>query len=325
MKQNFFTRIIVVLLLLTAFTKMIKAQTTDENGNINIPTKWIHADSLRVRSIHVGDSSITIGGGGTGWGAGSTTTSGPANNNITCSNGVLNFGMTPPLNFTNMSMNIGTQTTTYKLHLHDATNASNSVNPFIHFTNTPTGQLTTDGFKVGIASNGSADLIQSEALPMRFYLNLSGLQPILRMYMQGNGTTSDGFVAIGNSFNNPQFRLDVNDNINVNSNTATSTTTNFINSGYRLGGNLVLALPNDNVNAHNTFVGRSGNQLGNPGTNNTYLGFQAGLVSSGITATACDYNTFIGVNSGVANITHWNTFLGGNLGQSNTTGSQIHS
>jgi len=32
------------------------------NTNLNLPDKWIHADSLRVRTIHVGDSSIWIGG-----------------------------------------------------------------------------------------------------------------------------------------------------------------------------------------------------------------------------------------------------------------------
>jgi len=31
------------------------------NSNLNMPDKWIHADSLRCRVIHVGDSSITIG------------------------------------------------------------------------------------------------------------------------------------------------------------------------------------------------------------------------------------------------------------------------
>jgi hypothetical protein len=140
----------------------VNAQSTEQN--IDIPNSWIHADSLRVRAIHVGDSSIIIGSGFFTPGSTSTSTSTGLNtNNIRCSNGVLNFGHSTA-NFTNMSLNVGTQTTTYKLHLHDATNGSNAVNPFIHFTNTPTGQLTTDGFKVGIASNGSADLIQSEAL-----------------------------------------------------------------------------------------------------------------------------------------------------------------
>jgi hypothetical protein len=212
--------------------------------NINIPENWIHADSLRVRSIHVGDSSIFIG----------TLMAGTLNNVISTTtgslflepiNGTLNLAKLNP-NQGDCNFNIGTNANTYKLHLHDGTNASNTVNPFIHFTNTPTGQLTTDGFAVGISSVGDADFIQKEQRPMRFYTanNASGAIT-LRMFIQTNNTANDGFVAIGNGFSTPAYRLDVNDNINVNSNTATSTTTNFINAGYRIGGNLVLAVPND--------------------------------------------------------------------------------
>jgi hypothetical protein len=242
-KQTSIKRVIITMICLSVSITSY-AQITSQN--IDIPEHWIHADSLRVRAIHVGDSSIIIGSGTFGGTTTTSTSTGLNTNNIRCSNGVLNFGHSTA-NFTNMSLNVGTQTTTYKLHLHDATNGSNAVNPFIHFTNTPTGQLTTDGFAIGISSAGHADLIQKEQLPMRFYTanNASGTIT-LRMFIQTNNTTNDGYVAIGNGFSTPAFRLDVNDNINVNSNTASSTTANFINAGYRIGGNLVLALPNEN-------------------------------------------------------------------------------
>jgi hypothetical protein len=134
-----------------------------------------------------------------------------------------------------LGFNIGTTASSTLLHIHDGGFAAS---PFTHYTNNVTGTGTLNGFKVGIASTSAADFMQQQAQPIRFWA-----QTAYRMQI----APTTGFVAIGNGFSTPAYRLDVNDNINVNSNTATSTTTNFINAGYRIGGNLVLAVPNDNL------------------------------------------------------------------------------
>ncbi len=66
-------------------------------SNLNLPDKWIHADSLRCRVIHVGDSSINIGG------------TGPIgfNNNIFSTNGSLRIQSNAANNFSTI-INAGT-------------------------------------------------------------------------------------------------------------------------------------------------------------------------------------------------------------------------
>lgn len=288
--------------------------------SIKIPNGFIQADSIRTRVIHIGDSSITIGAGSFF----GTTTTNTNSNNITCSNGVLNFGQSSSTNFTKISLNVGTQTTTYKLHLHDGSNSSNAYTPYIHFTNSSTNQTTADGFLVGIASNGSADLIQHETKPIRFWINSAEC-----MHIQGNNTSNSGFVGIGNGFTNPIFRLDVDDDVNINSNTSTSLTSDYLNAGYRIGGHLVLALPNDQLSSSttsgnggcNTFVGRAGNINSNCGWDNTFVGYQAGVVNISTSSSNGMRNTFVGSKAGQANTTGFdNTFLGSLAGEKNSTG-----
>jgi hypothetical protein len=134
--------------------------------SIKIPSGFVYADSVRCRVLHVGDSSITIGSAP--WFG--TTTSGN-NNNITCSNGQLNFGQSSVPFFGNITLNVGTTTNTYKLHLHDQSANANGAQfePYIHFTNSVTNQTIGDGFIVGINSGAGADLINRENTDMHFF------------------------------------------------------------------------------------------------------------------------------------------------------------
>ncbi|MFM2225491.1 MAG: hypothetical protein RJA07_1693 [Bacteroidota bacterium] len=136
--------------------------------SIKLGHGFIQADSGRFRTLHIGDSSITIGSGTFG----GTTTSGTSNN-ITCSNGILNFGRTIG-NFDDCYFNIGTQTNTYKLHIHDNGTAANPLLPaWAHFTNSATGQTQVDGLLVGVfnnitgISNTTAAILQREQAPLR--------------------------------------------------------------------------------------------------------------------------------------------------------------
>jgi hypothetical protein len=160
MKRKLLKIHVTMFITLFCCISLIKAQ------NINIPENWIHADSIRCRALHVGDSSINI----SNTNIISSTLAGAQTIFIEPFNGtfILKRLNTPQ---SNCNMNIGTDANTYKLHLHDGTNTSNKVNPYIHFTNFNTGLNTTDGFRVGIASNGSADLIQSEALPIANFVS----------------------------------------------------------------------------------------------------------------------------------------------------------
>lgn len=216
------------------------------------------------------------------------------------------------------------------LHLDDGPN-----NTFTRYTNGITGSGAADGFRVGIF-NSEAWLQQMETQPMRFFT--SNAQ---RMIIEAGG-----FVGVG--LNLPAFRLDVRDDINI----RPITNAGFINEGYRMGGNLVLAIPG----TANTFVGRSGNISATPGQNNTYVGLGAGAntnplslgntfggvrsgfnnqssggtflgFESGENNLAGDFNTFVGFRSGRSNTTigilsgNSNAFFGGNSGLGNTVGS----
>ena len=133
-------------------------------------------------------------------------------------------------------------------------------------------------------------------------------------YMQLDGTINTGFVGIGTAFS-PGFRLDVWDDINI-----APQAVNFINNGYRIGGNLALYLPGDPSNWQNTFVGRAGNININPalaatGLKDTYVGYSAGLRTS----SAAQENVFVGVRAGEQILsTTGATYIGYEAGRSNS-------
>ncbi|MEY2828746.1 MAG: hypothetical protein RIQ33_604, partial [Bacteroidota bacterium] len=309
------TAISSILTFLTVLIFSVKSNAQ----NINIPEYWIHADSLRVRAIHVGDSSLLIG---------TTTTPGTiaaganiiySNNNAAIAIGRTGATGCPSGTTSTRSsfpgLAIGTTTATYMLHLHNSTGTTicqPNAGSFLHITNTSTGQNSTDGLRVGIPNSSViAEVNQQSPNELQFLTNNAN-----RMTIRGSAGLTQGFVGMGTNFTTPQYRLDVDDNINVNSNTATSTTTNFINSGYRIGGNLVLALPNDNLGRKNTFVGRTGNTNTGTGQQNTIVGYGSGsnLVNG------ADRNTFLGVESGNGTTNSYNTMIGYRAGYSNTSG-----
>jgi hypothetical protein len=133
------------------------------------------------------------------------------------------------------------------LHLHDGSSST------FQMTNVFTGPTATSGFRIVVAGL-TVRLQQQEAAPFYFFAGGPTFASE-RMVIIGTAGPTQGFVGIGTTFINPQYRLDVHDNINITPNF----NLNFINEGYRIGGNLVLYLPNDNTSANNTFVGRSGN------------------------------------------------------------------
>ena len=177
--------------------------------SIKLGHGFIQADSGRFRTLHIGDSSITIGSGTFG-GATSTSTN---NNNITCSNGILNFGRSPGFGaFDDCYFNIGTQTNTYKLHIHDNGTTANPLLPaWAHFTNSVTGQTQMDGLLVGVFNNiagvssTTAAILQREQAPLRLYTSAT-----LHMILQGSAGATDGFVGIGTNFTNPLSLLHLN-------------------------------------------------------------------------------------------------------------------
>lgn len=190
------------------------------------------------------------------------------------------------------------------LHLHDGSSST------FQMTNVFTGPTATSGFRIVVAGL-TVRLQQQEAAPFYFFAGGSTFASE-RMVIIGTAGPTQGFVGIGTNFINPQYRLDVHDNINITPNF----NLNFLNEGYRIGGNLVLYLPNDNAGDNNTFVGRSGNNTAIPGTNNTYLGFGAGNASN----AGSNNCTMMGVNAGLANVAFGSTFIGFEAGFSNDLG-----
>jgi len=108
-----------------------------------------------------------------------------------------------------VKVGIGTQNAQSKLHLfHPAGNV------FSQTTNNTTGVTSTDGFLVGIAADGTAELIQQENMDLVIYTgDLTDNHS--RMIIKGESGTTQGFVAIGRNFNGPVSLLSIdgtNDN-----------------------------------------------------------------------------------------------------------------
>ncbi len=164
--------LIMLILLLIGLSYQLIAQGVDTtqiiHANIDMSNDWLHSDSIRVRVIHVGDSSLQIG----------TSPLNPGANFIRCNN------TTQPIIFGHTNgggvdgnfpgVNIGTTTRTYMLHIHDDGTGHSTVNNgcYAHFTNNFTGNSTGNGFLVGIDDNpGNAYLIQRNPLDIKFYTN----------------------------------------------------------------------------------------------------------------------------------------------------------
>ena len=132
-----------------------------------------------------------------------------------------------------------------KLHLNDG-----SFSTYLQITNTntnPVGQVVNpdanDGFKVGIAADGTAELRQQENKNMNFYTgNNHSVAHKERMCIVGDSVATPltlGFVGIGDNFLNPQSRLHVSSGL-VDSGYVQITNRNFtneatVNDGFRLG------------------------------------------------------------------------------------------
>lgn len=96
-------------------------------------------------------------------------------------------------------------------------------------TNTlPLNPSATDGFKLGIASDGTAEIRQQENLPINFFTNNIPRATILN---------NNGFIGIGTNFNNPQSLVHLNNNQNTETwqQITNSTTGQAATDGLRLG------------------------------------------------------------------------------------------
>ncbi len=157
-----------------------------------------------------------------------------------------------------------------------------------------------------------------------------GTGNVSRIFINGTTGPTAGYIGIGNNFLTPQWQLDVQDNtnLNINYNSVLGSP-----NGYRINGDKILSNPGTD----NTFVGRNAGAawvFPVPASFQqcTFVGENAGPVSTaqgctfvgynaGLNNTTGDYNTFIGSDAGENNTTgRHNTFLGHHAGLNNTTG-----
>lgn len=139
--------------------------------------------------------------------------------NIQSTAGKINFGGTPMFNFSNIKLGVGTVSPQHKMHLHDR-NPLFSIPPSMNpnpvrmaFTNEAqiggTGNTATDGFLVGIAANGTAELKQQENRDMLMFTG-DGSNNYSRVVIKGEAGTNQGFVGIGPDFSDPLSVLHIN-------------------------------------------------------------------------------------------------------------------
>ena len=203
------------------FTNDIKRGEFTKNGKFNffgtIKADTLRADSLVINGgarikgrLHVGNNSLWLGS--------STPVSGT--DDITSTNGVINFGGEPtvPLPFSQIKIGMGTQLPQFNLHLVDSRTPSNRV--ILGFANATTNQTAADGFQVGIFGNGRANLNQQETnLPITL-------------------TTAGGFVGVSstNLLFNPASLFHVSDGANQTDMQVTNNATgNTANDGFKFG------------------------------------------------------------------------------------------
>jgi hypothetical protein len=175
-------------------------------GNIIDSTGSLHIDSIRARVIHVGDSSLVIGG------FTSTTVPGGPNPNYILSNnatpiviGHTNAGGGTGNNIWNTNLGVGIAVPQAKLHLNSySTPATTSGTPndcFALFTNGHNGwnnPQPTLGFRIGLASNRDAEVRQRH--PNRLDLYTSDIRRVTIIGADNNpltGGNNSGYVGIG--------------------------------------------------------------------------------------------------------------------------------
>ncbi|MCL4857633.1 MAG: hypothetical protein KJZ55_10265, partial [Flavobacteriales bacterium] len=96
-----------------------------------------------------------------------------------------------------------------QLHLYDGVFST-----YLQITNFATNASAlnpsaTDGFKLGIAADGTAEIRQQENLAMDFFTANTE-----RMHINEDNGLTDGFIGMGNGFNNPQSLLHLNNPLN---------------------------------------------------------------------------------------------------------------
>ncbi|HNQ68730.1 MAG TPA: tail fiber domain-containing protein, partial [Bacteroidales bacterium] len=104
----------------------------------------------------------------------------------------------------------------HMIHVHTTPFMVGSLPPdaMIGFTHNITGATATDGFLVGINSEGVAELRQQEDLDIRIYSG-AGINIHSRLMIKGEEGITQGFVGIGQDFNDPVSLLSIdgtNDN-----------------------------------------------------------------------------------------------------------------
>jgi hypothetical protein len=143
---------------------------TNNKERIRVTTDdyTIIKDSVRILGpLFIGDSSLILG----------IATNIPGPDLIRSTNGVINFGNTMMLNFSNIRIGIGLTAPQHKLHINDRNQfIFGQPNPvFSAYTNqafgSGTGATATDGFLVGIAADGTAELRQQENRAIRIFTN----------------------------------------------------------------------------------------------------------------------------------------------------------
>lgn len=159
----------------------------------------------------------------------------------------------------NQRLGVGTVSPAVKVH-QDGGNATAN---YLKFTaGTTTGTTSSDGFDIGIASDGNAEIRQREALPINFYTNNTQKMTILSngyvgintvsptslftIFTSQSGTPSD---TVGSSF-----QIASGSAFNDNSTSASGTATGFTNFGC---GTITLTATNASVTttaAHNLLI-----------------------------------------------------------------------
>jgi hypothetical protein len=189
----------------------------------------------------------------------------------------------------------------------------------IQFTNNSTGNTTSkEGFQVGIPEwyGTKAELRQWYDDKMDFYTNNS-VVGTTRMTIMGGDASTGGYVGI--STDPPAHQLDVKNDININnprqyyminSETVLSNPLNFnILVGVHAGENVL-------TSQKCAIVGYSAGQQLKVGDDNTFMGYQSGLLTNSHSITdSASHNCFFGDASGRQNTNGFqNTFVGAHCG-----------